>query len=269
MSYIIGCFKSRQLAVNLFYTALVLFSGKSFAREAKRRIKLNELAVTQVTTDYKIHSFHSKVSEFFNTQSNQKTISDLRSELEHNQIKREQEKSWNTTAYNQMSDLDDGSDESLVMKKMERVVFNPFNLEFKTTSKKMFAKKKDKKKETIPQGYLIRSSRHQTREKAEEASTPLNVKLKLRPEQGRGKIALEKGSLRLEADYKVGGGREVASVHTLSSLGVSTKVAYNIINKQTITSVDKTLTEHISTRLTKTSGVKSDNKAEVLYSLSF
>ena len=169
-----------------------------------------------------------------------------------------------------MTDLDNGSDETLVMKKMEKLVLNPFDIEFKTTTKKMFAKKKDKKKETIPQGYLIKSSRHQTHEVA-EASTPLNVKLKLRPEQGRGKISLEKGSLRLEADCKVGasGKRELASVHTLSSLGITTKLAYNIINKQTITSIDKTLTEHISTRLTKTSGVRSDNKAELLYSLSF
>lgn len=268
MSYIMSCFKNRQLAVNLFYTSLVLFSGKGFARETKRRIKLNELSVTLVNPSYKIQSFHTKVSEFFNTQSNQKTVSDLKMELQQRHLKNEENKQWNTTAFGQMTTANN-NDEKMVMKKMENMILNPFDMEFKTTTKKMFTKKKDNKSE-MPIGYLIKSSRHNVQESVEE-STPLNVKFKIRPEQGRAKIALEKGSLRLEADYKVGGNgkRELASVHTLSSLGLTTKIAYNVVNKQTITSVDKTITEHISTRLTQTTGVKPDNKAEVLYSLSF
>lgn len=271
MGYNFKCFKNRQLAVNLFYTSLVLFSGKGFAREAKRKIKLTELKVTQVAVNYKVQSLTNNVADFFDTQANQKTVNDLRFELEQRQLKEEEAKSWNTTAYGHIETEENGDDQKMVMKKMERMIINPFNMEFKATSKKIFSKKKDHKngkEQTIPEGYIIKSSRHQVKEITEE-SIPLTVKVKFRPEQARGKVAVERGNLRLEADYKIGGRREVASVHTLSSLGVTTKLAYNVANKQTITSVDKKITEHVSTRLTQTSGFSEDQKAEVLYSLSF
>lgn len=271
MGYNGKCFINRQLAVNLFYTSLVLFSGKSFAREVKRRIKLNDLKVSQVTPDYQIQTMgNNKVSNFFATNENRKMVNEMRQEMEQKQLREEAARSWKTTniSTNNNQELDE---ELTVIKKVERMALNPFSIELKTTTKKLTAKKKDDKEDKekkIPEGYLIKSSRHQSNEKSDE-STPFNVKVKLRPEQGRGKIALEKGSLRMEADYKIGGKREVASIHTLSSLGVTTKLAYNVINKQTVTSIDKKLTDHVSTRVTQTSGISPDQKAEVIYSLSF
>lgn len=268
MGYNGSCFNNRQLAVNLFYTVLVLFSGKSFAREAKRRVKLNDLTVSQVAPEYRIQTMaNNRVTDFFATQENKNTILQMRQELEQKQLKDEANRSWKTTNIENTANQE-MEDELIVIKKVEKMALKPFSLELKASSKKLTSKKEEEKEKKIPEGYLIKSSRHQNHEKSDE-STPFNVKVKFRPEQGRGKIALEKGSLRMEADYKIGGKREVASIHTLSSLGVTTKVAYNVMNKQTVTSVDKKLTEHVSTRVTQTSGINPDQKAEVIYSLSF
>ncbi|MFZ4714733.1 MAG: hypothetical protein ACOYL6_13535 [Bacteriovoracaceae bacterium] len=179
-------------------------------------------------------------------------------------LQKEQQQLWNTTPGN-IAVNSESNQEKVAIKNMIKSLTSPLNDGLKNSLNNSNATLL----ETIQDRKLSGKSSIAAKGTASKEEDKVSFNWKIQPEKLRGRLRAQYKSFETEANVQAVGKKELASSHTLSEFGLTTRVSYRFDNQTTVTSLDKNLTEHVVGRISKTIGTLPESRAEVVYSHSF
>ena len=231
----------------------------------KLTVKTLIILVSIVCTNAKAQlapvGLEARIITFFNKDAQQvQAVNNLKANNENWLVQKEQQKLWNTTP-GQLAINSDSNQQKMVVKAMIKNLSNPL----KNNLKQEFSQSTQSLIEDFQESQVVANDKNQVVNGEEK----VRFNWKVQPDRLKARLGAQYKELSTEVNFQANGKREVASTHSLSELGVTTRVSYRFDTQTTVTSLDKKITDHVVGRISQSLGNLNESKAEVVYSHSF
>jgi hypothetical protein len=234
----------------------------------KLTVKTFIILVSIVCTNAKAQlapvGLEARIITFFNKDAGQvQAMNQIKANNENWLIQKEQQKHWNTTP-GQLAINSDANQQKMVVNAMIKNLSNPLKNNLKQglnqTTQAMI--------EDFQESQMVLNDKN-GKNLAVNGEEKVRFNWKVQPDRLKARLGAQYKELSTEVHFQVNGKREIASAHSLSELGVTSRVSYRFDTQTTITSLDKKITDHVVGRISQSLGNLNESKAEVVYSHSF